>query len=129
MIRRSLAIGTIALSTFGLLPGEGKATIMSPMTEDVIFIGCTLKGPGTGGMTVYSFDAVSGSGKWIATELGNTKSDSDDIMGKKCSQALNKVIGTTKGCPVDKSWQLAAQPLNSMASTITALHLFMLTCA
>lgn len=129
MMKRLIAIAAIALSACGFVATDSKATSMSPLVEDIIFIGCTVPAQGTNGMTVYSLEAVAGNGKWIATELGNTKDDAEDSLGKRCSVTLNKIIGTAKGCPVDKNWQPVLQPgFNTLANSGYALNLFMLMC-
>lgn len=127
---RMLALGAIAISTLSLIPGESKATPSYPLIQDMIFIGCSVPSQGTNGMSVYSIEAVAGNGKWIATELGDTKKEVDDLFDKKCSQVLNKIIGTGKGCPEYNVWQPVIEPsFNALHNTGYGLNLFMLMCA
>ena len=130
MTRLMIALGAVAISVLGFLPAESKASSMSPMTNDIIFIGCSVPPAGTAGMTVYSFEAFGGNGKWIPTELGDTKEAAEKNMGKSCSAILNRVIGTTKGCPDYNAWQPVIDPsFNALSSTSYGLNLFMLMCS
>ena len=129
MTRLIIALGAIAISFLAFLPVQSKASSMYLMSEDMIFLGCTVPTAGTGSMTVYSFEAIGGNGKWIPTELGDTKADVEKIIGKPCSQMLNRVLGTTKGCPQYMNWQSVIDPsFNSLSNASYGLNLFMLMC-
>lgn len=130
MKRYLLALLTFTFLSSGLLQVESSALGMTPLTEDVIFIGCTVPSARTTGMTVYSLEAVAGNGKWISTELGKAKADANEIIGNHCSEALNKVIGTRKGCPDGKTWQPVMKPtFNALSKGGYGLNLFTLMCS
>ena len=130
MTRIMIALGAIAISVLGFMPADSKAASMSPLTSDMIFIGCSVPPAGTAGMTVYSFEAFGGNGKWIPTELGDTKEAAEKNIGKSCSAILNRVIGTTKGCPDYNAWQPVIDPsFNALSNTGYGLNLFMLMCS
>ena len=106
-------------------PAEGET---QAMIQDMIFISCTLPASGTSGMTVYSVEAYNAAGKWITTELG-TEVEAGKIVGGKCTAALNKLIGSTKGCPSGMTWMPVYQPyLNMTGSTGYAANLFSIMC-
>ena len=127
MFKRFVATFGIVISTIGLLPGQSKA--MNDFNQDIIFVGCTIPAAGTSGMTVYSVEAFGANGKWIATDLGATKSATDSVVGQSCGGTLNKLLGSTKGCALGMNWVLMHQPsFNVLDKSGYALNLFSLMC-
>jgi hypothetical protein len=97
-----LANCAIGLTALRLTQTEGKA---QAIMQHMIFLGYSLPSNGTGGMSLFPLEAVDASGKWIATELGANKADAQLSLGEgKCGMALNKLIGSTKGCPKSMNW-------------------------